>query len=143
MSNVRIAAPLERVFHAYTNKDMVVKWWSQGEPFDVDYYDAKTGGNYRFVTKSPEGREDSFRGCFHLVKENECVIQTFEYEGLPEYGHVALERSDFRAVSESETEIQVVTTFQSANDRDAMIEGGMEDGFRSSINALGRIVESI
>lgn len=139
---VTINASLEKVFEAYTDKELVAKWWSQGEEMRVDYYDATEGGKWRFVTPSGDGTgEDGFHGCFHTIdNDKKCVIQTFEYEGLPESGHVALERADFKAVAENQTEIKIVSTYQSVEDRDGMVGAGMEAGFRGSIEALEQLV---
>ena len=41
-------------------------------------------GGYRFVHAKPEGEEFAFNGVFHIVRENEFAIQTFEFEGFPE-----------------------------------------------------------
>jgi uncharacterized protein YndB with AHSA1/START domain len=139
---VTLKAPLEKVFKAYTEKDQLAQWWSQGDPFDFDYYVPETGGKWRYVTRDADGNEFAFHGCIHEVAENERLIQTFEFEGLPEKGHVALERADFRAVSDNETEIKITSTFQSVEDRDGMIASGMEKGFRASIDALSELIEA-
>jgi uncharacterized protein YndB with AHSA1/START domain len=139
---VTIKAPLEKVFKAYTTEDLVVQWWSQGDPFKVDYYQPVTGGKWRFVTYDKDGNEYAFHGCIHEVSHNERLIQTFEFEGLPESGHVALERADFKALSDNETQVTITSTFQSVEDRDGMVASGMESGFRKSIEALGRLIEN-
>ena len=85
--------------------------------------------------------EHGFTGSIHEVATNERIIQTFEYLGLPERGHVALERADFAAVDPQTTEIRTLSTFQSREDRDGMVSSGMEAGWRQSVEALGRLVE--
>lgn len=138
---VSIKAPLEKVFEAYTNQDLVTQWWSQGGAIDVDYYEPTTGGKWRFITHGEDGNEYNFHGSIHSVEQNKMIIQTFEFEGLPETGHVALERADFSTKSDNETEIKITSTYQSVEDRDGMVASGMEDGFRKSVEALGRLLE--
>lgn len=137
---VRLNSPLAKVFEAYTQKDLVKQWWSQGDDFKLDYYDPTPGGKWRFITYAPDGTEFAFHGCIHAVEPNKMLIQTFEFEGLPETGHVALERADFSAPSENETEIRITSTYQSVEDRDGMIASGMESGFRKSIEALEKVL---
>jgi uncharacterized protein YndB with AHSA1/START domain len=138
---VTLKAPLEKVYHAYTDQAMLEKWWGQGQPFEMDYFVPGTGGKWRYIQKGPDGNEYAFHGCFHAMEENKMAIQTFEFEGLPESGHVALERADFIKVSDNETEVRITSTFQSVADRDGMVASGMEGGFRASIDALSKLVE--
>jgi uncharacterized protein YndB with AHSA1/START domain len=138
---VTLQAPLEKVYRAYTERDILVKWWAQGQPFDVDYFVPGPGGKWRYVQKAPDGTEYAFHGCFHAMISNVMAIQTFEFEGLPEPGHVALDRADFVALSDDTTEVHITSTFQSVADRDGMVASGMEGGFRQSIEALGRLIE--
>ena len=107
----------------------------------VFYKNKKLGGTWRFGTPGVNRITGAFHGYFHLVLLNECIIQTFEYEGLPEFGHVALERAEFKKLEKNKTEIKITTTFQSVEDRDNMLSANMEEGYRESINALGRLIE--
>ena len=91
------------------------------------------------MQNAPDGSY-SFHGCFHAVDTNKRVIQTFEFDGLPESGHVALERADFEANGSDKTIIRIVTTFQTVEDRDGMVATGMKDGLRGSFNALSQLV---
>ena len=136
---VTLDAPLEKVFQYYTEKDLVKQWWGQGEEVEVDYFVPGAGGKWRFIQRK-NGFEAAFHGCFHALEDNKMAIQTFEFEGLPETGHVALERADFVAVSDNRTEVRITSTFQSVEDRDGMIASGMEGGFRQSIEALGALI---
>ena len=55
----------------------------------IDHFDCRTGGSYRYV-HSRDGEEFGFHGCFHEVRPNELIVQTFTFEGLPD--GVALEK---------------------------------------------------
>jgi hypothetical protein len=61
--------------------------------------------------------------------------------GMPERGHVFLERADFVAVDANTTEIRTLGTAQSLADRDGMIQSGAETGWRQSVEALGKLLE--
>ena len=55
----------------------------------IDHFDCRTGGSYRYV-HSRDGEEYGFHGCFHEVRPNELIVQTFTFEGMPD--GVALEK---------------------------------------------------
>jgi uncharacterized protein YndB with AHSA1/START domain len=108
----------------------------------VHHFDGSAGGRWHIAELSEDDNEHEFMGSFHEIARNERIVQTFEYLGMPERGHVALERADFIAIDDSTTEIRALSTFQRIEDRDGMIEHGMEAGWRQSIEALGRLVET-
>ena len=51
---------------------------------DIDHYDFRTGGSYRYTHTGPDGAAYRFSGVFHTVRENEFAIQTFEFDGYPD-----------------------------------------------------------
>ena len=140
VSTVRVNAPLEKVFEAYTNQDLVTKWIMRGNNTNVKKFDAVSGGAWHMGEKGDDGIEYDFCGSFHEVLENERIIWTFEFLGMPERGHVSIERQDFVKIDDSTTEVRATSTFFNTADRDGMIESGMEDGFRKSVEALGKLL---
>jgi len=135
-------APVEKVFKAYIDADAIVKWWG-GRTYEtkIDTYEPKAGGSWRFVQKNSDGSEFSFHGVFHEVAKNERITWTFEFDGLPEKGHVAMETVYFTE-DQGKTKIRIVSIFQSVKDRDGMVESGMEEGLREGMDVLTEIVES-
>ncbi len=138
---VTIRAPLEKVFAAYTDVDLFSKWWCRGNPMKVHQFEARNGGYWHIAEQSEDGNEWEFVGVFHEVAPNERIVQTFEFLGMPERGHVMLEKAEFAKVDESTTEIRTTSTAQSQEDRNDMMVSGMEDGWRQSVEALGRLLE--
>ena len=102
-------------------------------------FDAKDGGVWHVTEKSQEG-EFAFYGTFHEVAENTRIVQTFEYMGMPERGHVILQTSAFVEVAPDQTQIRTISTFQSQGDLRGMVDSGMEEGYRQSMYALGKVV---
>ena len=51
---------------------------------DIDHYDFRTGGSYRYTHTAPDGSAYGFTGVFHTVRENDFAIQTFEFDGYPD-----------------------------------------------------------
>jgi uncharacterized protein YndB with AHSA1/START domain len=138
-----INAPLEKVFGAYVDKEMFSKWIGGdiAAKVNVDIFDAKSGGCWHMVNTDKEGNSWPFGGSYHEVANNERIIWTFEFLGMPERGHVVLERMDFVRVDENTTEIRTISTYQSVSERDNMVESGMEDGWRSSIETLEKVLQ--
>ena len=83
-----------------------------------------------------------FRGVFHEVTKPERIIQTFEYEGLPERGRVILETWTFEELPGGCTRIVMESLFRSVADRDNMLRAGMKEGAIESIDRLSQLLES-
>lgn len=134
-------APLEKVFKAYTDADAVKKWWG-GRTYKtiIDTYEPTAGGSWRFVQKGPDGQDYGFHGVFHEVAPNERITWTFEFEGMPEKGHACMETTYFTE-EDGKTKVRTVSVFQSIEDRDGMVESGMEKGLREGMDVLTELVE--
>mgnify|MGYP001795542552 CR=1 FL=1 len=139
---VTITAPLKKVFEAYTQEELFSSWWCRGNPMKVYHFDCKNGGSWHISEQSEDGNEYEFTGCFHEVAQDERIVQTFEFLGMPERGHVMLEKAEFVAIDKHTTEIRTHSTAMTLEDRDGMVASGMESGWRQSVEALGRLVES-
>ncbi|MGB3296335.1 MAG: SRPBCC domain-containing protein [Phormidesmis sp.] len=142
LGTVTINAPLAKVFEAYTQEELFTSWWCRGNPMKVHYFDCKDGGSWHITEQSEDGKEYEFIGCFHEVAKDERIVQTFEFLGMPERGHVMLEKAEFVAIDERTTEIRSQSTAMSQEERDGMVVSGMESGWRQSIEALGKLLES-
>ncbi len=136
-----INAPLAKVFEAYINKDLFTQWFCRGNEVTVRAFNAIDGGTWHVEERSPEGEEWGFYGTFHQVVRGEYIIWTFEYMGMPERGHVSLERMKFVALDDNTTELQSTSVFLTQEDRDGMVASGMEPGWRQSIEALEEVVK--
>src|ERR1700712_4474994 len=97
--------PGELVFRAYQDPELVRRWnGPRGYEVDIERYDFTTGGGYRFVHRAPDGNEYAFNGVFHVVRDNEFAIQTFEFEGYPDV--VSVESVRFEALPGGRTRVQ-------------------------------------
>lgn len=76
----------------------------------------------------------------HELLLNERVTQTFEFEGMP--GHAVLEQLKLEAEGEG-TRIRTVSAFTSVEDRDGMVNSGMEGGLTESYDRLEELVQTI
>ena len=143
LGTVTINAPLDKVFEAYIKEELFSQWWCRGNPMKVHHFDCKDGGSWHIAELTAEGHEYEFTGCFHEVAKNKRIVQTFEFLGMPERGHVMLEKAEFVAIDDGTTEIRTHSTAMSQEDRDGMIASGMESGWRQSVEALGKLLEGM
>ncbi|NVM65378.1 uncharacterized protein YndB with AHSA1/START domain [Mucilaginibacter sp. SG538B] len=136
-------APRELVFRAFTDPELIVRWLGSRElKMRIDQFDCRSGGAYRYIHTDPAGNDYGFHGVIHDVTAPERIIQTFEFEGLPESGHVTLETTRFEALPDNRTKVTVQSVFQSAADRDGMLQSGMERGVNDSHSRLDELFEA-
>ncbi|HXC04130.1 MAG TPA: SRPBCC family protein [Bacteroidia bacterium] len=137
-------APRELVFKAFNDPVLLTKWLgSRDMTMEVEKLDNKTGGAYRFNHCDAGGNTYSFNGVIHDVTAPERIIRTFEFEGLPERGHVSLETALFDVLPGGRTKLTIQAVFKSVMDRDGMIQSGMERGVVDGHNRLDELLEKI
>lgn len=135
-------APRDRVFAALTNPETIPEWWGPSRyKTRVDSMEPKSGGRWRFAQIDDDGNEYAFSGVYHEVTAPERIIQTFEFEGLPEPGHVTLERLTLEDLGE-QTRATVRVAYLGTEDRDATVDSGMEGGARETWDRLAALIES-
>ncbi len=133
-------APRELVFRAHTDPDLYVQWLGpHGYDMKLETFEPRSGGNWRYISSDDDGNEYAFHGVFHEVSP-ERMIQTFEFEGLPESGHVTLETLKLEALPGNRTRITIQSVFQSVEDRDGMIQAGMEIGVNDGYERLDELL---
>jgi len=133
-------APRELVFKAYTDPELLKLWLGpRGYEMHVDKFDARSGGEYRYVHTGKEGEEYGFRGVFHEVNQPETITQTFEFEGAK--GHVSLEKATFEALPGNRTRVTGLSIYQSVADRDMMLRSNMETGVNEGHQRLDELFE--
>jgi uncharacterized protein YndB with AHSA1/START domain len=136
------AAPRELVFRAYTDPKLYVQWLGPRRlTMILDTFEPTSGGRWRYIHKDEEGNAFGFHGVNHEVRAPERIISTFEFEGLPEKGHVCLETVRFEALPGGRTRVTTQDVFQSVADRDAMMQSGMESGVLDSHERLDELLE--
>ncbi len=134
-------APPELVFKAHTDPKLFVQWIGpRGLTTTLKTFEPVSGGKWRFVQTDQDGHTYGFHGVFHEVS-SEHMVQTFEYEGLPERGHVQLDTLRLEALPEGRTRLTAHSVFLSVADRDGMVASGMERGVREGYERLDEILE--
>lgn len=134
-------APRELVFKAYTDQDLIKQWLGPRDlTMTIEKFEPRTGGSYRYIHKDKNGNSFGFHGVIHEVTEPSRIIQTFEFEGLPESGHVTLDTAKFEELPGGKTRVITQSVFQSVADRDGMIASGMERGLNEGYERLDELL---
>jgi uncharacterized protein YndB with AHSA1/START domain len=135
-------APVEAVFRAHKEPDLVKQWLGpDGYDTDIDVYDFRTGGRFRFVQRGNEGEEYAFNGVYHVVRDNEFAIQTFEFEGFPDV--VSIESLTFEDLGDGRSRVRGHATYPSLEARDGMVSSGMESGMTEGYERLDKVLASL
>ena len=135
-------APRELVFRAFNEAEMIVQWLGpDSSTMEIEKFESKTHGSYRFLHTdcNGSGMTFAFNGVIHEVLAPERIIRTFEFEGLPERGHVSLEFLTLEALRDNRTRLHIQCVFKSVEDRDGMLQSGMEGGMNEGFAKMDRL----
>ena len=133
-------APRELVYKAHIDPDLYVQWLGpRGYEMILETFEPHSGGRYRYIHKDNDGNEFGFHGVFHEMSE-ELMIQTFEFEGLPERGHVILDTMRLEELPGNRTRATIQSVYQSVSDRDGMVQSGMERGVNEGYERLDELL---
>jgi len=135
-------APRGVVFKAFTDPKLYKEWIGPRElDTRIDVFESQDGGSWRYIQKDQEGNEFAFHGVNHEVAAPERIIGTFEFEGLQEKGHVILQAVYLESLPDNRTKMTSKSVFLSVEDRDGMLQSGMEEGVNDSYQRLDEILE--
>lgn len=132
-----LSAPRERVWRAFTEPELVAQWWGRGNRLVIERLEVERGGHWRFVEHHEEG-SDGFEGRFREVVPPERLVYTFEWDGMP--GHVIVETATMEDLGDGRTKLVTTSLFHSQDERDGMLQSGMEQGMNESYAALDRVL---
>lgn len=134
-------APRDLVFRAFTDPELIVQWLGPRDlTMRIEKYDVRDGGRWRYVSTDADGNEYGFHGLFHGTPSPDGTVQTFEFEGMP--GHVTLETLTL-SERHGRTLVRTVSSFQSVEDRDGMVQSGMERGVHDSHERLTELLTTM
>jgi uncharacterized protein YndB with AHSA1/START domain len=131
-------APRDRVWTAYTDPKLVAQWWGRGHKVVIERMEVERGGHWRFVEHTPEGETHGFEGRFREVTPKDRLVQTFEWDGMP--GYTILESAEFSDVGQGRTRVVITSLFFTPEERDGMLNSGMEGGMAESFAALDALL---
>ncbi|GAA0253245.1 SRPBCC family protein [Cryptosporangium japonicum] len=121
------------MLRAHTDPAVFVRWIGPDSLDNrIDYWDARTGGRWRFVS-SRAGEEFAFHGSFHEIRPDR-IVQTFTWEGDPD--GVSLQTLRFADLGDGRTRLLTQSLVESFESRDAWLKSGMEVGLNEGYAAL-------
>src|SRR5580765_3040843 len=133
-------APRVLVFKAHTDPNLYEKWVGPNDlAMTIEKMEAVAGGSYRFLHKR-DGHVYAFHGVYHEVLAPERIIGTFEFDGLPETGHVIMGTTKFEDLGNGRSRLVHQSVFQSVQDRDGMVASGMERGVTQGYDKLDNML---
>jgi uncharacterized protein YndB with AHSA1/START domain len=132
-------APRDLVFEAHTSCEHMSNWWGPRKyEFASCEIDFRPGGTWRIVHRGPDGEEHGFHGEFREIVKPERIVWTFEYEGWP--GQVSVETLTLEE-HDGKTTVTGTSVFDSVEDRNGMLESGMESGAAETYDRLDEYLE--
>ena len=135
-------AKVDAVFRAHKEPGLIKQWLGpHGYEMDIERYDFTTGGGYRYLHRDNQGEEYAFNGVFHVVRENEFAVQTFEFEGFPDV--VSIESLTFEDVGDGRTRLRGHSVYPTVEARDGMVASNMETGMSEGYERLDELLGSL
>ena len=129
------------MFKAIIDRELLARWWGPRKyKTVVDTMDVRPGGKWRMRNIAADGSEHAFRGEFREVTPPERVVWTFEYEPLA--GHISVETMTLTE-HDGRTLLTVRDQFSSKEDRDGMLQSGMETGARETYERLDEVLAEL
>ncbi len=130
-------APRDRVWRAFADPKLLAQWWGRGNKLDIERFEFEKGGHWRFIEHA-EGESHGFEGRFREITPPERIVWTFEWDGMP--GYVAVDTVSFEDLGDGRTRIVNTSLFHTTEERDGMLQSGMEGGLSESYAALDRLL---
>jgi uncharacterized protein YndB with AHSA1/START domain len=134
-------APRELVFRAWTEPDLVRRWWHAGRgEMTVCEIDLRAGGSWRYVMVTPDGTEVAFHGEYREVVPGKRIVQTEIYDPFPDAA--AVDTLEFEDI-DGRTRVTMLVQHQRKEHRDMHVESGMEDGLQDALDLLEGVAQSL
>ena len=134
-------APKHLVYKAYTEPDLVRRWWTgeRGEMTTCEI-DLRVGGIWRYVMIAHGDFEVAFHGEYREIVPNERIVTTEVYEGMAD-----AEAVDYITFTEKDgrTTLEMLVQHRNQEDRDAHLNSGMEAGMQESMDRLEQVAASL
>jgi uncharacterized protein YndB with AHSA1/START domain len=135
-------APAKVLLRAHTDPDLLKQWMGpDGLSMEIPTFEPRDGGRWDWVFTGPDGDVQRFHGVTHGTPSVENgIMGTFEWLGLP--GHVSFQTMTFEE-HDSRTTLRSNSVFQTLEDRDGMIEAGMEYGMNEGYAKLDKLLTTL
>lgn len=140
-----IQAPIEKVFDAYTKKELFEKWFHpKGASTEVFHFNAITGGNAFYAIKTPALTS-------YTLVEYETVKRPYLIEYIDSFATSEGNKDtkmpsmkitlSFSETSKTETTVTSISTFPTKEAAQQVIEMGVEEGMNQTLNQLDALLK--
>ena len=134
-------APRDVVFKAMTDPALISGWWGpRGHTTRVDKMEVRPGGVWRYISGTSAADETAFRGEYREINAPERIVQTFEWE--PMAGHISVDTATLTE-RDGRTLLTVRSLFASKEDRDGMVQSGMEKGLAETHDRFAELLAEL
>ncbi len=132
-------APRDLVFEAHTSCEHMSNWWGPRK-YEIAKCEIhfQEGGQWRVVHRGPDGDEHAFRGEYREIVRPERITWTFEFEGFP--GQISVETMTLEE-HDGKTTFTATSVYDTVEDRNGMLESGMESGAVETMERLDEYLE--
>jgi len=139
-------APVEKVWKAWTDSDILDKWWAP-KPWKAETktMDLRAGGLWLYCMMGPNGEQSWSRVDFRSVDPEHSFATSCTF--CDEEGNI---NADFGVMhwlvefgaTETGTKVDVTLTFDKEADMTRIIEMGFEGGFTMGLGNLDELLEA-
>ena len=138
------AAPKHLVYRAYTEPELIKRWWSgdRGEVTSVEV-DLRVGGKWRYVMTAHGGFEVAFHGEYQEIVPDERIVNTEVFEGIPNADEAAAVVTVTYAEKDGRTTLTMLVQHKSTENRDMHVNSGMEGGMQEALDKLELLAVSL
>jgi uncharacterized protein YndB with AHSA1/START domain len=133
-------APRAVVFDAWTKAEHVTQWWDpNGEPLAVCEIDLRPNGAFRWVHGGANGADHPFTGTYREIAPPERLVFTSHaFPGGPESVGTLVFTEDGE-----KTKLTLTIECTSIEDRDALLEMGVDAGTAQTLMNLAEYLHTI
>ena len=136
------AAAPHQVYRALTEPGAVRRWWGAGSGVVTAEIDLRVGGRWRYVLVG-DGYEVGLHGVYREIVPGARVACTEVDEGRPDgEASAALCTYTVRDVG-GRSVLHLFTAVRTREDRDALLDSGVEEGVAASWELLDRVALSL
>lgn len=130
-------APRQLVFDAFSKPELLRRWFGpRGWSLVECEVDLRVGGGFRFVLRSPDGKELGMRGVYREISSPARSVHMESFDDYPGESQVTAVFTE----RDGKTTMTATVLYPSREVRDAVVQSGMEHGAAESYDKLAEML---